>query len=43
MSKNYISQIKVKALLMLIRAGNICLDDIKDEDYRKAVENAMKD
>ena len=42
-STKKLSQAKIKALVMLIKSGKNTLDDIKDEDYRKAVETALKE
>ena len=36
-----LSQIKITALIMLVRSGKITIDDIKDEDYKKAVKTAL--
>lgn len=36
-----LSQIKINALIMLVRSGKITVDDIKDEDYKEAVKTAL--
>lgn len=36
-----LSQTKIKALILLIQSGRNTIDDIKDEDYKKAVEKAL--
>lgn len=36
-----VSQIKVNALVMLVKSGKITVDDIKDEDYKEAVKTAL--
>lgn len=38
-----LSQAKITALVMLIKSGKNTLDDIKNEDYKKAVETALKE
>lgn len=38
-----LSQTKITALVLLIKRGKNTLDDIKDEDYKKAVETALKE
>ena len=37
-----LSQIKINALSSLIKSGKITIDSIKDEDYKKAVEEQLK-
>lgn len=36
-----LSQIKINALVMLVRSRKIAIDDIKDEDYKEAVKTAL--
>ena len=43
MSTNELSPTKIKALVILIKNGKNTLDDIKNEEYKKAVENALKE
>ena len=42
MSTTKLSQAKINALVMLIKSGKNTVDDIKDAEYKKAVENALK-
>jgi len=37
-----ISQARLNALLLLVRTGRIKVEQIKDEDYRQAVEEALE-
>lgn len=37
-----VSQARLRALLLLIRAGRVGVSDIKDEEYRQAVEEALR-
>lgn len=37
-----ISQARLDALLLLVRAGRIKVEQIKDEEYHQAVEEALE-
>lgn len=38
-----ISPLKLKALVLLIKNGKNTIDDIKDEEYKKAVSTALNE